>query len=223
MRSPLSFILAVTALTLAGCGGGGDDNVVAPTAPVTLKAPLNVQPCLDQVVAPGKTVANLVVPDTIKVDLSQPAGFPNGRRLTDPVIDTEIAWLFLDVPKQGADVLVKRPLNPAGNDRQFRTEFPYLATPNGNPPGLTPGGSNYNFRTDPPSAYMQMDRMGMPAISTVVIGSSAKNAYNDDLPSADGTRKYVNEITATLTGLANALVDDWQGLGLAVCATQAGS
>jgi hypothetical protein len=215
--------LAATLVALVGCGGGGDDNMVAPVASAALSAPVNVQPCLDQVVYPGRTLANSVVPDTIKVDLDQPSGFPNGRRLTDPVIDIEIAWLFLDVPQQGADVLAKIPLGPSANDRTFRADFPYLATPNG--PGLNLGGqgSNFVFRTNPPSAYVQVDRMAMPAISTVVIGSSAKNAYNDDLPANDATRKYVNEITTTLTGLANALVDDWQGKGLKVCAVKATS
>src|SRR5262249_41193946 len=72
-----------------------------PPPPPRLAPPLNVQRCLTQVVYPGRTVANSVVPDTIKIDLSQPAGFPNGRRLTDQVIDTELAWLFLDVASQG--------------------------------------------------------------------------------------------------------------------------
>ena len=45
--------------------------------------------------------------------------------------------------------------------------------------------------------------MGLPAIATALIGSSAKNSYNDDSPAVDGTRKYVNEITATLTALAH--------------------
>ncbi len=224
MRAPLSIALCASVVLLAGCGGGGDDNTVTPppTGGGPLSAPLNVQPCLDQPVYNGKTVANYVVPDTIKVDLSQPSGFPNGRRLTDSVIDTEIAWLFIDVPRHGADVLARLPLGPQANDRPFRSEFPYLATPNGPGTNLGGQGSNFVFRTDPPSAYVQLDRMAMPAIATVVIGSSQKNPYNDDSPAADGTRKYVNEITATLTSLANGLVDDWQARGLTVCARSAG-
>ena len=54
--------------------------------------------------------------------------------------------------------------------------------------------------------------------STALIGSSAKISYNDDSPSEDGTRKYVNEITSTLGGLAAALADDFGGLGLTICA-----
>jgi hypothetical protein len=217
-------ILAVP-LALAACSGGGGGGGSTATPPTTAPAgaPLNVQNCLDQPVGPGlRSVANYVVPDTIKVDLNQPSGFPNGRRLTDSVIDTELAWIFIDLTKHPASVLASRPLGPQANDVPFRSEFPYLAPPQGNPPALTPGGSRFNFRTDPPSAYVQVDRMGMPAIATALISSSAKNSYNDDSPAVDGTRKYVNEITSTLGGLANALADDWQRLGLTVCARPQG-
>jgi hypothetical protein len=217
-------ILAVP-LALAACsgGGGGGGSTTPPPTTAPPGAPLNVQNCLDQPVGPGlRSVANYVVPDTIKVDLNQPSGFPNGRRLTDSVIDTELAWIFIDLSKHPASVLASRPLGPQANDVPFRSEFPYLAPPQGNPPGLAPGGSRFNFRTDPPSAYVQVDRMGMPAIATALISSSAKNSYNDDSPGVDGTRKYVNEITSTLGGLANALADDWQRLGLTVCARAQG-
>lgn len=213
--------LAILALplVLAACSGGGGGGAAAPTTTTAPPgAPLNVQNCLDQPVGPGRpSVANIVVPDTIKVDLSQPSGFPNGRRLTDSVIDIELAWIFIDLTKHDAQVLAQRPLGPQANDVAFRADFPYLAAPHGGAPAAT-GGSNFNFRTDPVSAYVQVDRMGMPAIATALIGSSAKNSYNDDNPGVDGTRKYVNEITSTLGVLANALADDWQRLGLSVCA-----
>jgi len=210
-------------LALTACNGGGDSmHPVAPPTTAPPGAPLNVQPCLDQPVGPGKpSVANLVVPDTIKVDLKQPSGFPNGRRLTDSVIDTELAWIFLDLTKVPADTLVKLPLGPQANDVPFRPDFPYLAAPAGGAPAAT-GGSNFNFRTDPFSAYVQVDRMGMPAIATALIGSSAKVAYNDDSPAVDGGRKYVNEITTTLGGLANALQDDFQKANLPICAKPVG-
>lgn len=206
-------------LALAGCNGGGSDPAVPAQAATPLSAPVNVQNCLDQKATPaGASVANLVVPDTIKVDVNQPAGFPNGRRLTDPVIDITLAFLFIDLTKHPVNALASVPINPAANDKTFRAEFPYLATPHGSPPGLTPGGSNFNFRTDQPAAYVQVDRMGMPAIATAVISSATKTAYNDDSPAVDGSRKYVNEITSTLTGLSNALVDDFQKAGFTPCA-----
>ena len=62
-------------LALAACNGGGDSmaNNTPPPTTAPPGAPLNVQECLDQPIGPGKpSVANLVVPDTIKVDLKQP-------------------------------------------------------------------------------------------------------------------------------------------------------
>src|SRR5204862_6245863 len=113
-----------------------------------------------------------------------------------------------DLSKHPADTLTKLPLGPQANDVPFRADFPYLAPPNG-VAAPAAAGSNFNFRTDPPSAYTQVDRMGLPAIATALIGSSAKPSSNDDSPAVDGTRKYVNEITNTLGVLANALQDDF--------------
>ena len=222
--SPALTLAAILALPMAlsACSGGGDSMMTTTTTVAPPGSPLNVQPCLDQPIAPGKpSVANIVVPDTIKVDLTQPSGFPNGRRLTDSVIDTELAWIFLDLTKHPADTLTKLPLGPQANDVPFRTEFPYLAPPQGTAPPAA-AGSNFNFRTDPPSAYVQVDRMGVPAIATALISSGAKIAYNDDSPAVDGTRKYVNEITSTLGVLANALQDDFAKANLAICARPVG-
>ena len=70
--------------------------------------------------------APLVIPDTLKIDLSQPAGFPNGRLLTDPVMDVMLAVLLLDLSVHAADTFVGV-LNPVANDVAFQTTFPYLA------------------------------------------------------------------------------------------------
>jgi hypothetical protein len=217
------FILPTLALPLmlAACGGGGDSAPPPPApGPPPVAAAYNVQTCLDQVIRPGMTTANFVVPDTIKLDMSQPTSFPNGRHPTDSAIDRTLAFLFIDVPRHGLDGLARLPLGPQANDAPFRADFPYLAPPNGAqpPPGQ---GSSFNFRTDPVSAYAQVDRMGMPAIATAVIGSSQKNNYNDDSPAVDGTRKYVTEITTQLTALTNALADDFTARGLTLCARPA--
>lgn len=206
-------------LALIGCGGGGGDTAAPPPiVPITAQTRFDVQPCLDQVAAPGATVANLVVPDTLKLDLTQPSGFPNGRRLTDPAIDITLAFLFVDLTKAPKTALANIPLNPSGNDMPFRPDFPYLAPPQGNPPGLTPGGQNFVFRNSPVSSYVQVDRMGMPAVATALIGSSTKNAYNDDSPSIDGARKYVSEISNTLTALTDELEHDFVKLNVPLCA-----
>lgn len=195
------------------------------TAPTTAPpgAPLNVQNCLDQPTSPDRpSVANTVAPDTLKMDLSQPAGFPNGRRLTDSVIDTEVAWLFLDLTRHLSDTLAKLPLGPQANGIPLRADFPYLAPPQGNAPPA-PGGVTFNFRTDAPSAYVQVDRMGQPAVAPALISSAAKSNDNDDSPAVDGARKYVNEITSTLAVLANALQNDFAKAILAICARAVGS
>jgi Domain of unknown function (DUF4331) len=71
--------------------------------------------------------APLVVPDTIKMDLSSPAGFPNGRLLTDPVIDVTLAVVLLDLSVEGQDATSLVGLNPSENDVPFEAAFPYLA------------------------------------------------------------------------------------------------
>ena len=127
--------------------------------------------------------------------------------------------MFLDLTKHPATVLASVPVNPAANDLPFRPDFPYLAAPQGNPPLASGIGTNFDFRTDADSAYVRVDRMGFPAVATVLISSSKKTEYNDNNPSDDATGKFVPEITATLTGLTNALADDFTKLGLSICAT----
>jgi len=173
-RSSLLATLALPFL-LTACGGGDDGGgsmsggTTAPPPPPAV-ANYNVSSCINQVVVPGRTLANMVVPDPVELDLSKPNGFPNGRQLTDSVIDLTLAALFIDVSKHGVDVLTKIPLGPQANDVPFRPDFPYLGLPQG---GTTaPGGVNFNFRTesvDDPG-YVRVDRMGMPAIATAVIG-----------------------------------------------------
>lgn len=79
--------------------------------------------------------APLVVPDVIVVDVTKPAGFPNGRRLTDQVIDITLAVLLLDVDGLGNSngphpVTALLGVNPTANDHAFSPTFPYLAQPN---------------------------------------------------------------------------------------------
>jgi hypothetical protein len=105
------------ALNLAVCsrrGGGVTDAV----------------PCATQALAPGgRTVLDLVVPDTLVVDPSLLAGFPNGRRLQDPVIDVTLAVLLLDLSQHSPFTFAALPLNPPRNDVDLSRRFPYLAFP----------------------------------------------------------------------------------------------
>jgi hypothetical protein len=218
-----------TFLLLAGCGGGDTPTTPAPVSgtvqaitsvpPNPLGVNLNVTRCLAQQAVPGRTVADLVVPDELKVDFSQPPGFPNGRLLTDPVVDLTLAALFLDLTKHPITALAALPLNPAANDLPFRSTFPYLAAAQGTHPPSTATVTNYNFRTDPVSAYVRVDRMGMPAVATVLIATAHKSEYNDAGPIDDANFKFLNDINEDLTGFTNALSTDLKSAGFSLCAT----
>jgi hypothetical protein len=228
MRSLPLLALALTLPALSGCGGG-DGGAGPRPAPIATATPtpsptitgtsFDVTRCLNQQVALGTSVTNLVIPDTVKLDVTKPNGFPNGRQLTDPVVDITLAVLFLDLTKHPANLFATLPLNPPRNTETLPSTFPYLGAASGNPPIPPAGGTNFNFRTDPPSAYTRVDRMGMPAVATAVISSSQKNPYNDANPSNDVTGQFANDIRSTLTGLTNALADDFQRLSLNMCAT----
>lgn len=88
------------------------------------------EPCI--VVDCYAQAAPLIIPDTLKLDIDQPAGFPNGRALPDPVIDITLAVILLDLTVMGqtAGAFAAIPLNPAMNDVPYDAEFPYLAAPN---------------------------------------------------------------------------------------------
>lgn len=211
-------------VALSACGGGGDDvGGTPPTPPPATPTSFNVVPCVTQNVTPTQTVANLVIPDVLTIDVSRPASFPNGRTPADPVIDRTLALLFLDLRTHSIDTFHNIPVNPKGNDVALPSAFPWLAPPFG---GVRQslGGANFNFRTDPETAFVRVDRMGMPAVATALIGSSAKNPYNDDSPpqdlsaTPDGLFKWVPEIRSQLTILTNALADDFRAAGLTLCA-----
>jgi hypothetical protein len=238
MRAPIFRSLAAACalaavLPLAACGGD-DPTPVAGSAPAPTPAPTptptasatpvnyNVENCFVQTIpgTGGQTLRSLIIPDTLKLDLNRPAGFPNGRTLTDPVIDITLAALFLDftVTGQSPATFAQLPLNPPANDRPFSTDFPFLAPPQGSPTLALTTGTSFNFRTDPDSAYVQVDRMGMPAVATALIGSPVKNAYNDANPSVDVTGQFQSEESDDLKSLFNGLGDDLTALGLKLCA-----
>lgn len=111
-----------------------DDLVGAALTPCSMTTQVNGLPeCVGQEVAAGVKVADLVLPDTLQINPAVAAGYPNGRRLQDPVIDVTLSVILL---KLGAScgagtcsplTLVNPPLNPPANDVAFGTEFPYLA------------------------------------------------------------------------------------------------
>lgn len=208
------------ALLFSGCGGDGSPAPTPTPTPAATATTFSVTPCLNQIVpGTGTTVAGLVVPDTITVNLSQPSGFPNGRRLEDPVVDVTLAAIFLDLDVHSPLTLFNLPLNPPANDRPFRATFPYLAPPQGNPPlSGSDTATGFAFAEQPASAFVRVDRQGMPAVSPALIGGPLKNPYNDADPVDDAAGRFVPELQAQLEILANALVDDLKAAGLTPCA-----
>ncbi len=220
----------IALLALSACGGNDNNNtgnMPPPTSgtptptPTATTASFDVTRCLNQAIpGTGFTVAQAVVPDTLTINLAGASGFPNGRKLADPVIDVTLAVIFLDLTKHAPDTLAKLPLNPPANDVAFRNTFPYLAPPQGSPPLSLTTGTNFNFHTETvESSYARVDRMGMPAVSTALIPSSRKTFYNDASPADDAAGTFVPDLTSELTGLTNALADDLTKAGLSPCAT----
>jgi hypothetical protein len=74
------------------------------------------------------------------------------------------------------------------------------------------------FASDPASAYVRVDRMGMPAVATAVI--TYDDAYNAADPVDDAAGTFVTEITGNVGFLHGALDDDLAALSLAPCVTE---
>lgn len=108
---------------------GLDDDLMALNLTPCVTPPLPMDTCDDQ----GGPFA---IPDVIEVNLDLPAGFPNGRRLEDRVMDIILAVILLDLSVHGLDTFVDLnqdgtniSLNPLENDVAFNADFPYLADP----------------------------------------------------------------------------------------------
>lgn len=124
---------------LTGLHGAIDNDLrtlgLAPCSMTTLVGGL--PQCVGQSVGTGgPTVASLVIPDTLQVNPAMPSGFPNGRRLADPVIDVTLAVILLDLssatgcasgPCTPTTLAAPTSLNPSHNDATTTDTFPYLA------------------------------------------------------------------------------------------------
>lgn len=230
MRAAFLLAAAATIALLTGCGGDSPAATATPAPAATTTPPpggganftYNVEPCFTQVIPQiGVSVRELIAtPDALRLDLSRPAGFPNGRIPDDQIIDVTVAFLFLDLTVSGQSVrtFANLPLNPPRSFPAPTTTFPFLANPTGNPVLAATTGTSFDFRTDPDSAYTSVDRMGNPAVATILIGSSARNTYNDSAQAADTAGQFRAEETAGLTTFMNAIGDDLTNLGLRICA-----
>jgi hypothetical protein len=69
----------------------------------------------------SQQVAEALIPDIVTIDFSKPVVFPNGRQLTDDVIDVALQ-LVLNRTAGVTDAI-------NGNDKSFGSTFPYLADP----------------------------------------------------------------------------------------------
>lgn len=226
--------LVGAALALSACGGGGTRApnapvVVAPTpTPTPTATTLDVLPCLNQTlngidrVPPGTRVLDLVIPDTVTIYPDRPIGFPNGRLLSDPVVDITLAAILLDVNRPGQNVasIAAIPLNAPRATKPPLAEFPFANTPNDNPVLDAGNGTNFTFDTAPMSAYVQVDRMGMPAVATALVLSPRKDAYNDGNVLLDSASAYSFDLIEGLRRFAEPLQDDLQARGLVSCAVR---
>ncbi|MFO0684874.1 MAG: DUF4331 family protein [Sandaracinus sp.] len=90
--------------SLGGIHAALDDDLTAAgltpclmTANNELGFAVQVPDCVAQTYGANHPVVSLVVPDTLTIDPTHASGFPNGRRLDDPVIDVTLAVLLLDI------------------------------------------------------------------------------------------------------------------------------
>ncbi len=67
-------------------------------------------------------LADALLPDIQPINLLQPTGFLNGRRLQDDVITAELGLIFVANADLNDD-------NVNANDKAFLNSFPYLASP----------------------------------------------------------------------------------------------
>ena len=77
-------------------------------------------------------VAGALIPDIVTIDFSAPVVFPNGRQLTNDVVDTAVGIVL----NRGGAAGVSDGID--GNDKTFSSAFPYLAAPH--QPAATRGG-----------------------------------------------------------------------------------
>ncbi len=246
LATPLALAVSLTACDDNNSAAPPPTSAPAPTpAPPPAPAPtptptptgmtgtVDVSRCLQQEVAPGVTVANLVVPDTLTLDFSAPAGFPNGRLVSDPVANVTEAVILLDLTatttsgaQQTALSFQQVPVDVPANDVAYANGsttmsggYPWLGAAQGTPPRALSTGTRFNFRSQPETSYVRVDRMGMPAVATALIGTNQKLPYNDANPAIDASGRFVGELTSELTKIHAGLRDDLISFGFKPCST----
>ena len=219
---------------LPGCGGKKDSvdtpedfsNIpVPPPPPAPSGVSYTVRKCLTQeipesdLIGKGHTVGQSIFPDTLTLDFTHTAGFPNGRKPADQVADILLGYLFLDLGQEGGRRFADLPLNPGSNDVAFPSGFPYLAAAQGNPPRATSDGTDFDFVDEKDDQYDRVDRMGMPLVSTAIVPFEKKPDYNDSNAADDVDGKFVGNIEDQLAALTNSFADDLTAAGFKLCAS----
>lgn len=74
-------------------------------------------------------VTPLIVPDALRLDVTEYAGFPNGRIPGDPVMEMVLAVVLLDLDAKEQDFFTLVGMNPTSNDVPLSKLFPYFAEP----------------------------------------------------------------------------------------------
>jgi len=110
---------------------GLDDDLIGAGFTPCITPPLPANNCDDQ-------SGSYAIPDVLTLDLDDPAAFPNGRTLENPVMDIIFAVLLLDLEAHDVTTFLDLDqdgtpgpsINPIANDVEFPGDFPYLAPAN---------------------------------------------------------------------------------------------
>jgi hypothetical protein len=76
----------------------------------------------------ASALAAVLIPDVVTIDFSQTVAFPNGRQLTDDVVDAAVGLVLNRGDALGGGGGVPDDID--ANDHAFSGSFPYLAAPN---------------------------------------------------------------------------------------------
>ena len=99
----------------------------------------------------SEQVGGALIPDVVTIDFSSPVQFPNGRTLTDDVIDAALGVVL----NRGGAAGIGDGVD--SNDKAFSRQFPYLADPhtaaagNGSGTPVTPPNTGNGNSMTPPS------------------------------------------------------------------------
>ncbi|MEM9193897.1 MAG: DUF4331 family protein [Myxococcota bacterium] len=113
--------------------------------------------------------------------------------------------------------------DPADGTPDATADGPGDATADGNPDADASMPAEFDFRTEPAAMFTQVDRTGMPAVSTALVFDERagmamrKQAYNLGTPTQDGALMFADDLLNGLGTLHAVLDDDLRTLSLMPC------